>query len=128
MDCEILLVKVTQQPHTGSGTDDADNIEDSAVSKSSRVAGPGGAAAPPARISDSERNEMRKMSQLTNVRVEHEKSGLLDEDKIEDDDSNIHTQASNPRFTAEIEDIVVVHNVQKTYLLGIEGVAALRYA
>ena len=69
------------------------------------------------------------MSQLSKVRAEHEKSGLLEENQIEEEEASVLNEpleASRPRFRPECEDIVVVHNVQKTYLLGIEGVAALR--
>jgi hypothetical protein len=78
---------------------------------------------------------IRNMSQLSNgrveqkIRTEYEKSGLLEEDRVEEDDgSSIEkpSKLSRERFTPESEDIVVVQNVQKTYLLGIEGVAALR--
>ena len=71
------------------------------------------------------------MNQLSEVQVEHEKSGLLEEDRIEQEESSVLNEqpaASRPRFRPESDDIVVVQNVQKTYLLGIEGVAALRLA
>ena len=79
---------------------------------------------------------IRNMNQLSNVRVEqkirseHEKSGLLQEDRMEEEDSNLDGPSRSPqkKFTPESEDIVVVQNVQKTYLLGIEGVAALRFS
>ncbi len=71
------------------------------------------------------------MNPLSEVRVEHEKSGLLEEDRIEEDEASVlneQLEASRPRFHPESDDIVIVQNVQKTYLLGIEGVAALRFA
>ena len=71
------------------------------------------------------------MSQHSKVRAEHEESGLLEDDQIEEEEASVSNQqleASRPRFRPESEDIVVVQNVQKTYLLGIEGVAALRFA
>jgi hypothetical protein len=74
------------------------------------------------------------------VAVENDRARLLDHDEIADevngsdgnhregseDDASGQRNNNGNREEKKDDDIVILKNVHKTYLLGIEGVAALR--